>query len=311
MLYRDHGAPERIVPELAAPAAPSAGNAVWGSWVQVTASTGYTGILAGLVLSARIVASLTANGTTALQCRLWTAIATGAAASEVEVARTHWGAGALVTLSGLVDDAVTAQSQTPVLVQPKHIAHVLIPSGTRLAARAQNIGLGATLGTRIYTYFYEPDELEASLGEWNIDRLAWLNGVDKTHSMDLPDAAEVTVSSNGTSGGVWQLSAATYAQISASLADDYLIEGINVTHAANMSVQLDVSLGAAASEVVQARAGIPSPGVALPFVVAETCWFPIPFIAWRGERVAVRAANSTTADADVLVRLIGQRLNKD
>lgn len=305
-MYYRRGSPENIVALKAASRSIVSGVDAWGAYAQNVAALSANGILAAVAGAGRVVSTRTTNGTTTTRQRIWYDVATGAAASEVPIARVGFGVGAYISLSGQVLDSINAQAQTP-WVEQEVIAPVYIPSGTRLATRSYQTGDSSNISKRCYLVMYDPSLL-ACLSRWPINQRAYIEGIGNHHNDDTPDTAEITLT--GTAGAPWS-AAGAYAEIHAGLANNYLITGIGVTNAGTLAQQLDIALGAAGSEVIHARAAIPMDvGVALPYVTGRPFAFPVPWLAYKGERVAARLWDNVGASATTAIRLFGIRLGK-
>jgi hypothetical protein len=247
----------------------------------------------------------TTNGTTTLRQRCWTGIGIGGAGSEVEIARTQFGMGMLGALAGIVDDAVTGTSDAPVMTQMRMTPRY-IEGGTRVAVRGYQTGDSGNTAKRHYLVFYDAALLLGSLRSlpW-IDPRRWAEGNHDHQSDDLPDTAETSP----TTGSGAPFTFGSYTEVSASLDADYLIEGIGWSQEAELDVVAEVALGAAGSEVVQARAGFPGNiGVNQAWSVPLPFDFPIPSIAYKGERLAIRSANDTVGALTTPFRIQATKL---
>lgn len=306
------GAPEVVLNTLAASngfAAAAINQSAWGATPdEHIASTSEAYILAGLTRSGRVVVTRTTTGSTLVRLRDWIEVMTGAAASEVGVARVMQGVGALCTYGG-TDGAATAGSQTP-MMYGQAFDPVFVPASTRLSLRSWQEGVASDAAIRAYLLGYKPAELDAALLYPDYESMRrWALGADKHHSYNIAEGnpAEVTLTSGGSSWGL----ASSFTEIDAALDADYLITGIGGTWELSLDFQVEIGIGAASSEQVHGRMGFPGAvGVNLPYSAHPPFPFPIPFIAYKGERISARSACGT-ASQDIAIRLYGTRLWKD
>jgi hypothetical protein len=291
-LYYRRDCPEIIEAQSAISNSVTYGVDTWSAWDQQVASLGYDGILVAASVAYRQRVTSTTNGSAVLRQRCWTGIGTGGAGSETEIARTMFGMGMLGALAGVVDDAVTGTADAPALAQMR-ITPRYIESGTRVAVRGYQTGDSANAAKRHYLVFYNAALLRGSLRSipW-IDPRRWVEGNHDHQSDDLPDTAEISPTSG--TGAPWTFG--SYTDVSSSLDADYLIEGISWSQEAEADVIAEVAVGAAGSEVVQARAGFPcNIGVNQAWSPSLPFDFRIPCIAYKGERLAVRVATESVS----------------
>ena len=298
----------RDLPEIAIPidaevAASNPGTAAWAqsaAFAQLVASSAAEYVTCSLGVSLRQGRTLTANGVDA-EAGLWTAhLYTGAAASEVERAARALGLAHRISITGIVDDAVTSQALAQLATQLPMYG-MRIPAATRITAKTACSLDGATHLKVAFTWLLVYDATliaPARLWAWDEDEFAAGGDSYQNASKIWPATpAALNVTSSGTN---WVYG--SWLQVDAALDADYLIEGIsmgNELSGTNASVQAQLGLGAGGSEVAQSttyqrRLGTDRTGGFYPFTH--------PFIAFKGERLAVRLkASSASVDADVNV----------
>jgi len=302
MLFR-RDEPDTIVPALATAIGIQAGTDAWGAWAQVTAGLSLPFLLGGISISGEVGATLTTNTSVKVRKRTWFAVGTGVATSEVEVARTALGMGLSFGLTGVVDDVVQATGYA-LFVEGRRLTPVLINPNTRIAVRAYQTGSPSEDTYRIYLIGYDAQKLAAS--RWPLHAGLFQAGVSKSHSDDKPATTEVTVIWGGTAWA-W----GSWVEVTPSLDANYLIEGMLVNPisdtATGQDSQIEVGTGAAGSETPRGRMGFPNTPVS--GRASDLLPFPVPFIAFKGERLAVRAAMANNRNKGI--RLLATRLHKD
>jgi len=182
------------------------------------------------------------------------------------------------------------------------IAPVSIPANTRIDIRTT---IDKTLNRKMSNFFLSGYNL-STFGFTDIAAIdkAYEQGTPVCYPKLIPLAASISVVHDAAANIL-----GSYSVVSASLDDDYLIWGgaavQDMTHGSAVDAQFDVSLGVAGSEVVQARYAIVQPST---FFGASHCIFPWPFIAYAGERLAVRVSDEASAGNDYEVSLYGVKL---
>jgi len=295
--------PNVIVPTLAISPVNTAGVA-WASsaaMTQITAGLAYEFLLDGMIVNTGMGGGVvTVNGTTYYRYLYHLRIGTGAAVETV-VAEAQIAESALVDLGGIVDDAVSAIC---IVTTSRDIplAPVRIPASTRIAYDASIDGSPSYKVIRVYLSGYDLSTYDFAKVP-GYDSL-YHYGIRPVYPDVNPLQSQIVVTTSATS---WTLGA--WAEVTASLDADYLILGAASvdTEVTAKEAQFDVGLGAAGSEVVQSRWGMPYN--ASRHNATHIRW-GTPFIAYAGERLAIRAAAGSTAVGKVYnVTLYGVRLN--
>lgn len=205
-------------------------------------------------------------------------LATGAAASEVVFERFGYG----FQLTDATNDAVYFIHQSQ-LLNPFYI-----PSGTRIAGRqAQD---HASVFTASPTYLYGFNVPSPSIAARVLDRMQNLQGHAGKGGDRFPNIGWVTLTHSGTAWvpGAW-------VQLSASVADDCLVEGAYAApDTNNRNYRIEFGVGGAGSEVLLPAmlpmagfvGGLPSSNGLIP------C--PMPLYVPKGARLSARQKASTT-----------------
>lgn len=199
-------------------------------------------------------------------------LATGAASSEVVFERFGYGF--------VVNDA-TADA-TYFMHQSQLLNPFYIPSGTRLSGRqAQD---HASAWTSCPTYFYGFNVPSPSIAARVLDRMQNLQGHAGKGGDRFPNIGWVTLTHSGTSWvpGAW-------VQLSASVADDCLVEGAYAgADQNNKHYRIEFGIGGAGSEVLL-PAMLPFAGFAVGQPVSNgliPC--PMPLYVPKGSRLVAR-----------------------
>ena len=293
--------PNIIVPTLAISALNTAGVA-WApsaAMTQITAGLAYEFLLDGMIVNTGMGGeTATANGSFFYRYLYHLRVGTGAAVETV-VAEAQIAESAFISLGGIVDDAVQAIC---IVTTSRDIplAPVRIPASTRIAYDASVDGSPVYKILRAYLSGYDLSTYD----------FAKVLGYDSLYHYGMwpiyPDVNPLQSQAVITTGaGAWTLGAWT--EVTAALDANYLIVGAASvdTEATAKEAQFDVGLGAAGSEVVQSRWGMPYN--AARHNATHMRW-GTPFIAYAGERLAVRGA-ATTASKVYNATLYGVRLN--
>ena len=299
LVVRD--SPNLIMPTLADPISYTPGE-TWGNgaYAQViaAASLTYPFILHDLIVNGNLGTYLITQSTAAKLFLMQHEIGTGAAASEVSKAVAIDAEGLYVGLSwdtagvGVEADIYcTTSKDIP-------IGPLYIPPSTRIAFRSSLSTTAAFKTGRVYLSGYNVNTLDFTK-HFTVDELLE-RGSRATYPSPLVFLGSVAV----TGGAGW--TAGNYAQIIAALSDDYLLVSAHAipTDATGIcSAQFDVSIGAAGSEAVQAKFALPETTLK----GAVHMRWPYPVIAYKGERIAVRAAPGNSGKA-YTVNIYGVRL---
>ena len=290
--------PNVIVPAIPIAISPTPGTEwSWGNYAQVVSSLDFPFLLTQLYGHLGVGASVSANGVSVSEVIANYEVATGGAGSEVTIAQAIDAMGVYTSVSGLVGDTPTiVVVGTPYREIP--VGPVVIPASTRIAVRSA-ISNAPTL---VYTRFcLDGYDLTAPLCFVDVP------GLDKLFERGSRKVTTAPTQVLGSTQLVGEgASPSAYSQVVASFADETLVTGMvtsNNSQYLAAAARFDVSLGAAGNEVVQARGGHPS---GAQYLSGLARW-RYPFIAHKGERLAVRVTATAARVFDVA--LVGTRLS--
>lgn len=284
--------PEIAIPINAEAATINPGSAAWAlssSFGQLVASSAAEYVTNAIGVTARFGRALTTN-VTVTTGMIWSVhLYTGAASSEVERARVIFGGpAARCSLLGVVDDAVTAQAFANIGGQVPMYG-MRIPASTRITAKtATNVpSTNWTRNAEVWLLVYDATLIQpAHLWAWDEDQ--FVAGGDSYQNASRMWDSTPTALLMTSGAGAWTFSA--WVQADAALDADYLIEGVANTREDDASTTADfvvqLGLGAAGSEVVQSESKCSRVGT-----TEQNCGvftFTHPFIAYKGERLAIR-----------------------
>ena len=293
--------PNVIVPTLAISAVNTAGVA-WApsaAMTQITAGLAYEFLLDSMIVNTGIGVSVVTSVTVAdffrHLCHL--RVGTGAAVETV-VAEAQIAESAFLNISGMTAETITA-SLIVTTSRDIPLAPVRIPASTRIAYDASIDGSPGYKALRVYLSGYDLSTYDFAKVP-GYDSL-YHYGIRPVYPDVNPLQSQVVIT---TGAGNWTLGA--WAEVTASLDADYLILGAASvdTEVTAKEAQFDVGLGSE-TVVVQSRWGMPYN--ASRHNATHIRW-GTPFIAYAGERLAVRGA-ATTASRVYNVTLYGVRLN--
>lgn len=289
---------EIVVPTNAAAKTPNIGNSFsFGVYAQIHAGLGYDYVIHDVVIDYIFaIPSDTAAFSVTFQWQL----AKGAAASEVPIANG--------LRSFFVLNAADAGQPNALGGTTEHlfIEPVLVPAGTRLAIQVGvDHATNDIIQAGIYLVGYDAADYPAvaQFRKDNYDRTAryMRGGSGQTLGYNMqPLSAEVAV----VTGGSYTPSNGSWTQIIASLPYDVLIMGFNNrTDDVWQDAQLELGIGAAASEIAVARTGMPT---RIGFGnTSGYHQFIRPVFARKGDRISVRAG-TRSATKDLGITLIGE-----
>jgi len=262
-------------------------------------------VLVGVFSWHRALATATANGFALFQRLTKVELATGAAASEVNIQELIFANSASISVSGNTDGVTSVEAGATGSFF-KACAPLLLPASTRLSFRNQHHDASAVgRQSAVYGVAYDPAQLALSRQLINWDE--YIRGVGEFHS-EISDYVVTTCSATAATYGSY----VTVNINGAATADnDYLVTGLvsdpNATTASHKIVE--VATGTAGNEITQAR--IASPGALTGFVQSMVHHnFRIPFIIFKGETVRLRHKEhvATARDAEHVLQL--ERINK-
>jgi len=295
--------PNAILPTLANPIAPTVGTSwSWGAYKEVDPHVDYEFLLKQLIATPATGGTFVV-GPDAIVNRIVAeehfTVATGAAGSEADVAEGQLAESLYLSsaaLTGTVSLTMYGFAARCIPCGP-----VVIPVASRIAVRAVLDSAPTVKATRVYLSGYNTSLLN-SADVMAFDEL-YERGARPLYPELLPLGAATAVTANSTP---WAQGA--YVVVDAHLDYDYLIFAgtilpTNLT-LNSAGAQVDLSLGATSSEVVQARMGLP--GIAAAYNVAGLSTFPYPFVAYKGEQLSVRVA--ATAESPYNIGVYGVRL---
>jgi hypothetical protein len=303
--YATRDCPNVIIPTLALPLilSPTASWAWPAAYSQIIDPTTYPFLLTQLFQQTNMYGSTAVDGSFHCEELFQTDIGTGVATAETSIGTVIHAASSFIVVSGIVDDEASATGGST-CARDVSFGPVVIPSGSRIAARISKSGV--TDGTHVsnvgfYLSGYNLTTLDFASAHF-LDDL-YVRGMRPNYPKPQVSLGSTPV----TAGAAWVLGA--YAVVTASLDEDYLIRSVAIQPkitTATKSAQFDISLGAAGSEVVQARAsrvGFSS----FSYRGISHIEFKYPFIAYKGERLTIRAA-SALASAIYNVMIFGERM---
>ena len=292
--------PNDIVPTATAAITRNPGDAwAWSVYAQVDPGLAYDFLLRQLIMCTGIGVDLTTNGGLSLYREQQVEIATGAAGSEVVVADAQLVESVVANMSGNTDGTTTCfVASTTTRDIP--LFPVVIPSSTRIALRS-TLDIAATRKySRYYLSGYDLSSL--TFDDYAAYTKAFELGSVGCYSAVIPLGSNISVVGNAT-----PITFGAYSTVIDPLDYDCLVTmGICVPNTStSTSVQFDVAIGAAGSEVVQARYAYGAPGL-----YRGSCHvrFPFPFIAYAGERLAVRLMAMAGISNNYQVGLSGIKL---
>lgn len=284
----------------------------WSSWIESVPASGaqelnFPFLLTSIAIAHNVGQSLSADGTVGVQKRLWAAVGKGDAGSEVEVARTMIGSAIQVSVTGHVDDPITA-SGICMLVDARRLAPVMIPPHTRISVRLAQLGLTSERFHQVYISGYDASDLPR-FSEWPLEAEMFRRGVSDSHEDDLPDfSTEITA----TAGAAFA-TPGSWVDVVASLPANYLITEVNAhcdpAEASSLQdAHIAVGTGSAGAEIERGKVGFPTRSLAPPVWSSNSLPIAFPFIAFEGERLAVRVYGNGSRTK--IIRIEGIKLNR-
>lgn len=305
--YAIRDCPNLILPILANSKTyyPSGGTA-WsrgGYSLVATVSASYPFILHDLIVAIGLVAQKGGAGYVGMTGLEEYIIGTGNAGSEVDAAFSLDAGGMSIGVAGCTCGlAVSTGYMNTVRTVP--IGPIQFPASTKLSLDAAYSGVLLAPGpSQVYLSGYDATTLD----------FADVVALDKFMEHGLPPvrpsvlvALGTTAVVSGASSWAW----GSWTEVVASLDEDYLLETASVYPTDTTSIrnaQFDIGIGAAGSEAIQAR--FCNPTFSTTIGLATFNRWPYPFIARKGERVAIRAAAATTASRNYQVGIYGRRLS--
>lgn len=298
LVTRDY--PNVIVPTGEVAIACIPGNAwAWSTYATVTAGLAYDFLLRQLIMCSGIGLDIITNGVTTLARQQQIQIATFINQAYAAIAEAQLTESVVASMSGNTD-GVTTCFVASTTTRDLPLFPVVIPDSTAIVLRS-TLDIAATRKlSRYYLSGYDLSSL--AFTDYAAYTKAFEQGSVSCYPGVYPLGSNITVVGNATPGLF-----GAYSTVVASLDYDCLVlAGTCVPDAlTSASVQLDVSIGAAESEVVQARYAYGSPGL-----YKGSCHvrFPFPFIAYAGERLSVRLMAMTGVSNNYRVGLSGIKL---
>jgi len=296
--------PNILVPTLAAGVPVYTGPVwTWGGYSQVHAGLAYDYLVCNLLINAGLGYGTSGNVGISVPYFLHYELATGASQSEVSIAQALDAMCFNISITGVVDDAVGIVVRE-MGVKGVPIGPVIVVKGTRISFNAVSdiqsfYNAGAMYVSGYDTATFAFTKLPFADKDYEL-------GLKTTYSKPLIALGFTSITSGAAN---WKQGA--YGQVIASLDKDYLIiaataKGTNAN--ASRMAQFDIALGAADSEVVQQRTAIASGTESANVIRTSFFEFKYPFIAYAGERLAIRAAASAASKSYDLM-LCGIRLD--
>jgi len=292
--------PNVIVPTAASPIARNPGDAwTWSVYAQVTAGLAYDFLLRQLIMSTGLGASITANGILTFTRQEQIEIATFIQQAYTVIAEAQLTESVLAVMASNIDGVTTCMLYSTT-TRDVPLFPVVIPDNTYIALRATLDTATVRKYSRFYLSGYDLSTL--SFADYVAYTKAFEEGSVSCYAGVYPLGSNVSVIS-GTSA----LTFGSYSTIDASLSNDCLvtfgvcIPTLGITAS---SVQLDVAVGAAGSEVVQARYALATAA----YLGSCQVRFPLPFIAYKGERLSVRLLEDNGSSQEYRVGLSGIKL---
>jgi hypothetical protein len=271
---------EVIVPAEGNAAAPTSGtNWGWGAYTQITADVGYDFVLCGAHTGAMCNFPTGVATTDAIHWQ----IATGAAASEVNIADGQWamyGQNHAGNPAGIWIGAAYTWRIDP----------ILIASGTRLSVRYSQSYNGTLFYPAMYLFGYDSRSFSPSVGNMDSDR--FLKGLKLSSHQVAPEAAAGnTVTAGGTA---WTYG--SWVEFIASASNDLLIKTLSLATTTGWKhVQAKIGIGGSGSEVAMSKIGFPGRTLTLHHIGTQELYRPL--YVKKGERVAVQTACSAASFA--------------
>ena len=293
---------------------PVAGNSwAWGAYRQVVPAAGagsvaYPFLLHDLIAAPGLGVSTAVDGLFITPYFLQYGVTTGAPGSEIEpnLAYASDAASYAAVVSGL-GGASPLVTIIDLAAGDLPLGPLLIPANTRIALRATTSGAPTV---KIIAVF---------LSGYDLTTLGWTPKVDcdelldygsrPTYPKPLIIAGASAVVTTGNPAGTF----GAYVTVLDPLDGDYLLEAAaaipSTLDGTYRSTQFDMGIGAAGSEVVQSRFCAPQyPGGAGYAYSCRMRW-PYRVIAYKGERVSVRAIAPVTVSRTYKVNIYGTRLS--
>jgi len=294
--------PNLIIPIQTIPAARTPGqNWSWSAYTQIVSSLAYDFLLRQLLIATGIGRNITLttySQNLIIQELMHIQIATGASQSETPVGEAQIAESAVVVVPKGTGTAMLFVSTT----RDIPIAPILIPDSTSISVRTTIDTAAESKRTVLYLSGYNASTLDF------IDISTITKQYEQGSPVCYPElnplASSILVTGNAAANNF-----GAYSVVVASLTDDYLIWGGAAFQSFEAytasSAQFDVSLGAAGSEVAQARFAIASP---VGYYTSSHCIFPWPFIAYAGERLSIRVSSVNSGSIPYYSSLYGVKL---
>lgn len=275
----------------------SANWTVSASFTQLVASLAQDTVLRMVGVSGSEGLSIAGADVGATAYGLWDLhVYTGAAAAETEICRCTYCVVVNASVTGTA--AGTAGSVLGGASSQIAICPLYIPSGTRLTAKSSIYDRQFLDEVKIWLLGYDASAYCNPKHPLDVDK--WIKGYSLGAHRTWPpagaasgtqaDTAVTTHATNAWSTSVEATGYGNWAQLDGSLDADYLVTGLScilASASSKSSCVVNLGLGGAGSEVVQARSGFPRYGSN--FCLGGYHPFADPFIAFKGERLAVRA----------------------
>jgi len=256
------------------------------NYLEAIAATANEFLLTNLYVNPALGRTVIVNGSSYNCFLVQYQIATGAAASEVNVAEGYVSIGFYMSVSGKVLDTISVS----VLDNETRTARVYparIPTGSRLSVRATVSGAPTLKSGGLFLSGYDMRVFDVAHAPAFDD--LFMRGLRPGYPMCRPAAGAVDVVTASYAYGAWT-------SIIASIEEDCLVDkGMAAAKAGDPvnSCQIELGLGPDNTHVtIQDRYAIASVGTR---EGSADCEFPLPFIAYKGEQMWARAADTNGA----------------
>jgi hypothetical protein len=257
-----------------------------GYYETIKASLAYEFLLTSLFVNLGLGAQKVAGETWTYQnniCQFQ--VAKGRAGSEVNIAEGYSASSQYLSVAGWVNDNITV-TILDTATRTVGVKPVRVPTASRLSFRTTISGTAVIWGGQLYATGYDLRTFDFAHVHAFDD--LFMRGMRPCYPMDRPLAGDIDVVT-----GVGYMTLGAWVEVIASIEDDCLVDkgmvAIKLGEAAN-SVQLEIGLGPDNTHVVvQGRYAIcPS----ATYEGVADCDLPLPFIAYKGEKLWIRAADA-------------------
>lgn len=291
--------PNVIVPTQAASISKAPSNSwVWSTWIQVSAGLAYDFLLRSLVVMTGFGKTYTLDGSShSAFLQALEHIQIGITANQVTtpVAEAQIAESAFMSVpSGEGDVIIVVTTGRSILCHP-----VIIPASSVIAVRTTTDGTPSISFTNLYLSGYDTSGF--SFEDIAAVTKAFEQGQSSSYPLLIPLASTVTITAHATANTL-----GAYSTVKDPVANDTLVFGGITSQVPSGALaggaQFDVSIGAANSEVVQARFALP---VRTTYYNSGLCMFPFPFIAYAGERISARVSSTRAASPTYIISLYG------